>query len=111
MHTQYRCALEKRYGVEHGGAVERTGSIGLKQTRYHAFARYAHKQRQTELMQTFHSVHYAVVLLKRFAEAGFDAEADPLAPRTQYLRFKQILNWEGTTWLDLTEIQVYGDNR
>lgn len=48
---------------------------------------------------------------KRFAEAGFDAEADPLAPRTQYLRFKQILNWEGTTWLDLTEIQVYGDNR
>lgn len=48
---------------------------------------------------------------KRFAEAGFDITANTLVPRAQYLRFKQILNWEGTTWLDMTEIQVYGDNR
>lgn len=48
---------------------------------------------------------------RRVADAGFDAIADPLAPRAQYLRFKQILNWVGTKWLDMTEIQVYGDNR
>lgn len=48
---------------------------------------------------------------KRYAEAGFNVDLDPLAPRTKYLRFKQIENWMGTTWLDLTEIQVYGDNR
>ena len=48
---------------------------------------------------------------KRYAEAGFNVELDPLAPRSKYIRLKQILNWEGTTWLDLTEIQVYGDNR
>lgn len=48
---------------------------------------------------------------KRFAEVGFDAIADPLVPKAKYLRFKQILNWVGTTWLDMTEIQIYGDNR
>lgn len=48
---------------------------------------------------------------KRKAEAGFNIDCDPLAPKVKYIRFKQLLNWEGTTWLDMTEIEVYGDNR
>lgn len=47
----------------------------------------------------------------RKARAGFDFDFSPELPKVRYLRFKSIENWMGTTWLDMTEIQVYGDNR
>ena len=47
----------------------------------------------------------------RKARAGFDFDFSPELPKVRYLRFKSIENWMGTTWLDMTEIQVHGDNR
>lgn len=47
----------------------------------------------------------------RKASAGFDFDFNPESPKVRYLRFKSIENWMGTSWLDMTEIQVYGDNR
>lgn len=47
----------------------------------------------------------------RKARAGFDFDFTAESPKVKYLRFKSIENWMGTTWLDMTEIQVYGDNR
>ena len=69
VHAQYGRALEQGDGVERGGAVERAGGIRMEQSRYHALARYAHEQRQLKLVQALQRAHYAVVLLKRLAEA------------------------------------------
>ncbi|WP_029906878.1 DUF5000 domain-containing lipoprotein [Prevotella sp. 10(H)] len=46
-----------------------------------------------------------------FAEAGFEFDVDPNAPKVRYLRIKSNQNWEGSTWMELLEINLYGDTR
>lgn len=44
-------------------------------------------------------------------EAGFEFDIDTSAPKVRYLRIKNNENWEGSTWLDIVEINIYGDTR
>lgn len=45
------------------------------------------------------------------ARAGFNYDFRVDVPKTRYLRFRNKQNWMGTKWMDITEIQVYGDQR
>jgi len=42
---------------------------------------------------------------------GFEFNVDPDAPKVRYLRIKSNQNWEGTTWMEILEIFIYGDTR
>lgn len=33
------------------------------------------------------------------------------SPKIRYIRIKSIENWEGTTWMEILEVTLYGDNR
>lgn len=44
-------------------------------------------------------------------EAGFEFDIDTDAPKVRYLRIKNNQNWEGSTWLDIIEVNIYGDTR
>lgn len=45
------------------------------------------------------------------AQAGFNYDFRIDVPKTRYLRFKNKENWMGTKWMDITEIQLYGDRK
>ncbi|MFV0420497.1 MAG: DUF5000 domain-containing lipoprotein [Dysgonomonas sp.] len=42
---------------------------------------------------------------------GFQYNFDLPAPKVRYIRIKSIQNWQGTSWLDIQEVKLYGDNR
>lgn len=33
------------------------------------------------------------------------------SPKIRYIRIRSIENWEGTTWMEIQEVTLYGDNR
>lgn len=45
------------------------------------------------------------------ANAGFSYSLKIGAPRVRYLRIKNNKNWQGTTFMSVAEVQVYGDPR
>ncbi len=45
------------------------------------------------------------------ANAGLSWEFDVDAPKVRYLRVRSTRNWGGTTYMAISEIQVYGDPR
>lgn len=45
------------------------------------------------------------------AQAGFNYDFRIDVPKTRYLRFRNKENWMGTKWMDITEIQLYGDRK
>lgn len=45
------------------------------------------------------------------ANAGFNWEIDPDAPKVRYIRIRSIKNWGGTTYMGVAEVQAYGDPR
>jgi hypothetical protein len=45
------------------------------------------------------------------ANAGFSYSLKIGAPKVRYLRIKNNKNWQGTTFMSVAEVQVYGDPR
>ncbi|TYP87809.1 uncharacterized protein DUF5126 [Sphingobacterium allocomposti] len=47
----------------------------------------------------------------QLANAGLSYDFDVAAPRVRYLRIRSTRNWEGSTFMAIAEVQVYGDPR
>src|SRR5690606_29772838 len=45
---------------------------------------------------------------REVAAGGFNYNFNIDVPKTEYIRIKNIENWMGTTWMSLTEVQLYG---
>lgn len=46
-----------------------------------------------------------------YAIAGWEVEFDPSAPSVQYLRVRSLRNWENTTWITMSQLDVYGSDK
>lgn len=46
-----------------------------------------------------------------FANAGISYTFDVAPKKVRYLRIKSIKNWQGTSFMSISEVQVYGDPR
>ncbi len=46
-----------------------------------------------------------------YATAGWEVEFEPSAPPVQYLRIRSLRNWQNTTWITISQLDVYGSNK
>ena len=47
----------------------------------------------------------------QLANSGLSFDFDISAPKVRYLRIKTIKNWQGSSFMSIAELQVYGDPR
>ncbi|WP_294347519.1 MULTISPECIES: DUF5000 domain-containing lipoprotein [unclassified Sphingobacterium] len=47
----------------------------------------------------------------QLANSGLSFDFDVSAPKVRYLRIKTIKNWQGSSFMSIAELQVYGDPR
>lgn len=46
-----------------------------------------------------------------YAINGWEVEFEPDAPPVQYLRIRSLRNWQNTTWMTISQLDVYGSNK